>query len=257
MSSRTLAVLLTFTFSSLTAAAGCGSNGTGTGGDGGGGASSSSSSSSGTMSSSSSSSGSSSSSSGSEPACTDFTPPAPASMPVTVRLVNKRDSNVYLGKTAPDCDVWLGFTLEDANMKQLQPSREACDFTCAELQQGSCACPAGCAAPIITLLAPGGHYDIGWPATVFESATMPDKCYNDAACTQTACLMELAAPAGPLTMKASAYDTALGCNGTCADCTPSPGGDCTIFGATAVGGTEIKGQATWNAGTGLVEIDFQ
>lgn len=173
-----------------------------------------------------------------------------------MRLVNKSNSNVYLGQPSPGCSVNLGFTLEDANMTALKPSRDDCEFTCEELQQGSCACPAGCAAPVVTLLAPSGHYDIGWPGTVFDSAQMPSQCFQDQSCSQSPCLLEKSAPAGPLTMKSSAWSMAMGCpNGTCFDCTPSAAGNCTLFGATSVGGTEIKAEVKW-MGESLVEIDF-
>lgn len=269
MSLRTFLGFLSIT-TLVTAAttAGCGGGVASTGGGGsGGGTGGGSSTTTGTGASSSSSSGTSTSSSGtstssstssssSGPSCQDFTPPPPTKTPVTVRLVNKKTTNVFLGQTSPTCAVDLGFTLEDGAMKQLKPSRDVCEFTCEELQEGSCACPAGCAAPIVTLLAPNGHYDIGWPGTVFDSAQMPASCFMDPSCAQSACLIEKTPPAGPLTMKASAFSMPLGCaDPNQCSCTPSPSGNCTVFNATTVGGAEVKAEVKWN-GEGLVEITF-
>jgi len=263
MTSRTF--LGIFIASTLAAAAlgGCGGGvETGTGGSGAT-TSSSSGSSSGTASSSSGSGGTTSSSSGgtggSAP-CSDFTPPPPGGTPITVRLVNKTTGNVYLGETTAGCSTSIGFTLEDAKMATLKPSRDICEFTCAELQQGSCACPAGCAAPIVTLVGPGQHYDVGWPGTIFVSEDMPAKCYQDMICVNGGgCLVEQAPPMETLTMRASAWSMAV-CPGnpgqTCVDCVPGFSGSCIVPGAQTVGGTEIKGSVQWNMGQGIAEIDF-
>jgi hypothetical protein len=156
----------------------------------------------------------------------------------------------------PTCATYLGFTLEDASMKALKPSRDLCEFTCGELQQGTCACPAGCAAPIVTKIEPGGQFEVGWPATVFESDAMPASCYSDSTCAMGTCLNEVAAPTGPLTMKASAWSS-FNCSNpdpTMCVCTGGfPDKNCSIPGASNVTGTELKGEATW-MGDMIVQI---
>jgi hypothetical protein len=173
-----------------------------------------------------------------------------------VRLVNKTSGNIYLGQTTASCDSSIGFTLEDANMTMLKPSRSSCEFTCAELQQGSCACPAGCAAPVVTLVGPGQKYDIGWPGTIFVSENMPAKCFQDMSCTSSACFIEEAPPAGTLTLRASAWSMANCPNGPCVDCVPGFSGSCLVPNAQTVGGTEYKGTVQWSMGQGIAEIDF-
>ncbi|MFT3769196.1 MAG: hypothetical protein QM820_27470 [Minicystis sp.] len=256
MTSRTFLSLLALT-TTLGAAAitGCGGGGGDTGGNTGGNGGNASTSSSGSGTSTSSSSGGDGGAGAGKP-CEDYPTPPPATTPVTIRLVNKSANNVYLGEKTPSCATNLGFTLEDASANQLKPSRDVCEFTCGELQSGACGCPANCAAPIVTLLAPNGHYDIGWPATVFEAIAMPKSCYQDPTCDTGTCLNEVTPPTGPLTMKASAFSMAAGCpGGTCQDCTPGTQGNCTVNTATMVSGTEVKGTVQWN-GEGLVEIDF-
>jgi hypothetical protein len=254
MNARTFLGVLALTSIPAAALAGCGGT-TDTAGTGGSGATSSSSSSSGSTS----SGGTGGSGGGGDVKCGDYVKTPPAPVLTTVRLMNTGTQDVYLGQTMPSCATYLGFTLEDASMNPLKPSRDVCEFTCGELQAGTCACPAGCAAPIVTKIEPGGYYDAGWPSTVFESDAMPKACYQDQTCAMSTCLNEVAAPAGPLTMKASAWsDVACPTPGACT-CTGGAGNkNCVVGGgATSVAGTEIKGQATWSAGMGVVQIEFK
>jgi hypothetical protein len=196
---------------------------------------------------------------GSAPACSTFDPPQPMSTPVSVRLVNKSGSPMYLGQTTAGCASAFGFTLADASTSPLKPSRGDCEYTCGELQQMSCVCADGCGAPVVTLVAPDAYYEVPWTGTVFTTEDMPAKCFKDASCaaSDTSCLVEESAPAGTLTMKASAYSQALGCNpNPCMPCMPGALGTCTVLGAMTVGGTELKGTAAW-MGESKIDIDIQ
>lgn len=181
-------------------------------------------------------------------------------LPVTIRLANKRAANVYLGQSTPGCASGPSFTLEDASGHALNHSPDVCDRTCAELMHSSCACGAGCAAPVVTLVAPGGHVDLPWDGWTFVDATMPAECYADPACAGPACLVPII-PSGPLTVRATAHAAATGCAGTCVDCTPDASGSCIVPGATTVGGAAIEGEAPFtgsptDAGSPAAEVDF-
>jgi len=196
---------------------------------------------------------------GSVPACSTFDPGPPATTPVSVRLVNKTGAPMYLGETTLGCSSPFGFTLADAAMKPLKPTRDSCEFTCAELQQSTCACADGCGAPVVTMVAPDAYYEVPWTGTVFTSENMPAKCFKDPTCaaSSTACLIEESAPSGSLTMKASAYTTALGCTpGPCMPCMPGGLGTCTVIGGQTVGGTTLTGTATW-MGESKIDINLQ
>jgi hypothetical protein len=196
---------------------------------------------------------------GSAPACSTFTPPPPMTTAVSVRLVNKSGAPMYLGETTVSCNSPFGFTLADAASKPLKPSREDCELTCGDLQQGGCACAAGCGAPSVTMVAPDAYYEVPWTGTVFTTENMPSKCFMDPSCaaSSTACLVEESAPAGLLTMKASAYTQAQGCMpGPCLPCQAGGLGTCTVIGGQTVGGTELKGTAMW-MGESKIEINLQ
>lgn len=182
--------------------------------------------------------------------------------PVSIRLANKRAANVYLGQLMPGCASGPGFTLEDASGHKLNHSPDVCDRTCAELQLSSCACEADCAAPTVTLVAPGGHVDLPWAGWIFVDATMPAECYADPACVGPTCLVPVT-PSRPLTVRATAHAEVAGCSGACIDCTPDASGSCIVPGATTVGGTAIEATGTWtnvqpsDAGAVAAEVDFE
>lgn len=200
-----------------------------------------------------------SSGSGGAVSCSTFAPAPPASSPVSVRLVNKTSAPMYLGETTASCSGTLGFTLEGAGNKALQPSLSGCEFTCGDLQQQGCACPAGCGAPIVTMVAPGAYYEIPWTRTVFTAKNMPASCFKDPTCASSSepCVVEELAPAPPLTIKSSAYTQAKGCTpGPCLPCTAGSSGVCTVSGAMTVGGTELKGTVSW-MGEAKINVDIQ
>jgi hypothetical protein len=170
-----------------------------------------------------------------------------------VVIANNTSANIYLGSPSGTCE--FGFSVFQGQT-ELQPSRETCALTCGELQTDGCDCVSQCVS-IVTLVAPGGTYDIGWPGTVFTAHDMPASCLADATCSGNGCLMEEAAPEGALAIKVAAYPDKQCAQGQqCSDCTP--GGlkkNCTVFGASATAGTPLSGSATWT-GESTVQISF-
>jgi hypothetical protein len=176
--------------------------------------------------------------------CTDFIVAPPNLPPVTVRVVNATSADVYLGPSQADCGYEIGFSLTDASGAALKPNKGHCEFSCADMQLGHCACPPGCVVPDIVKLVAGKHYDILWPRTVFQGATMPGSCY-DKTCTAAACYMEKAAQ-GPLTVKVSGYAGVHCASGACADCTADSSGSCSVPDADHTSGTEHPATVAWN-----------
>jgi hypothetical protein len=189
-----------------------------------------------------------------DPNCADYTDAAPTAV-ASVNIMNDRDAAVYLGFTQPSCDFYLGFDLADQNQVQQRPSLKTCESTCAELQS-ACPCSGPCQPPIVTKLAPGKSYSIGWPGTVFVDRPMPPKCYADAGCNKGTCPQEVAAPSG--TVSTTAY-TAYACGdaGSCFDCTTGAGGSCIVTGAVAAAGTALPASAAYTYGQSLVVLHVQ
>lgn len=186
-------------------------------------------------------------------ACGDFTPPQPATKPMKVVIANNTSANIYLGSPSGTCQ--FGFSVFQGQT-ELQPARDQCAMTCGELQTDGCECVSQCVS-IVTLVAPGGTYDIGWPGTLFTAHDMPASCLADASCSGKGCLVEEAVPDGALSIKVAAYPDKQCAQGQqCFDCTP--GGlkkNCTVFNASATAGTPLSGSATWT-GESTVQIDF-
>jgi hypothetical protein len=188
-----------------------------------------------------------------ELSCQDANPGAPATQPTTVNFVNNTASNIYLGSPAADCA--FGFQLFDGDA-ELVPARGNCDKTCGELQQDDCECAFPC-APLVTMLAPGGKYGIGWPGTVFTSHLMADECFADPTCAGQQCLIESAAPAKSLTIRGAGYPEWECDAGECFDCTPGGNNkNCTVIGAKRTKGTPLVGEVTWSGQSGIVTVNF-
>lgn len=183
----------------------------------------------------------------------------PTRDPVKVTIHNTSKSNLYLGDPTPSgCANEPEFSLKSSDGSELTWALPACALTCAQAQQGSCACAADCAAPFVRLLAPGASYEITWAGTVFTSKQMPTACYKEASCAQSGgCLEEEEPPSGTLTFAVSAW-TEVMCNSgaTCA-CTPDATGTCIIDGGgqAAVAGMELKGSTDVTMPGAAVEID--
>jgi hypothetical protein len=177
-----------------------------------------------------------------DPNCADYTDAA-------------ANAAVYLGYTQPTCKFYLGFDLVDQNNVKQKPNRESYESTCKELQSDCQPAPT-CEPPVVTKLAPGKTFDIGWPGTVFDSRLMPPKCYYDAGCNTGSCLQEVAAPSG--TISTTAY-TSFACpdSGTCFDCTTGFGGSCIVTGAIGAAGTALPTSAAYTSGQGSVTLHVQ
>lgn len=187
--------------------------------------------------------------------CEAFVPPDVLVEPVTVRLVNKTGANLYLGEKTWGCVSSLGFTIEDGNGQPLKPARFACELSCEHLQQGSCACVADCAEPVVTLVAPDGAYEVRWAGTVFETANMPAECFWDTTCVAP-CLVESAPPAQTLAFQSSGWNQIDCGESGCPTCTPDASGTCTIPGYAIVDGLEHQASTSWN-GEGEITIAFE
>lgn len=259
MSPRTLLLLLLGSALPAALATGCGSSGTGnttsstnTTGTGGGGGQTTTSSTTTTASTSATGTGGTTTTSstgtggsgGTPVPCTDFVVTPPSLPPVTVRVVNATTGDLYLGPAQVECGYQIGFTLTDASGKDVKPAKGHCEFSCKDMQLGHCACTPNCVVPDIVKLVAGKRYDILWPRTVFEGATMPGACY-DQTCTAETCFMEKAAQS-PLTVKVSGYSGVHCASGACADCTPDASGSCSVPDADHTSGTAHPATVTWN-----------
>jgi hypothetical protein len=187
--------------------------------------------------------------------CSDYAPGPPPTKPATVRLVNGTTHNIYLGSPAQACEYHFDFQLFDGQ-SELQPSRDACAHTCEEIQQSGCDCSIPCVS-IVTLVSPGKHFDVGWPGTVFSTAEMPAQCAPDASCNGRAqtCLIEEAAPAVALTIRATAYTDKECDAGQCFDCTTGVSGSCIVTGAVRTKGTALLATGEWN-GESVLQLSF-
>ena len=189
--------------------------------------------------------------------CAPFVSEAPTPQPVTLRLVNATEAPIYLGEETPSCSVAVGFTLEDDGGAPLKASQGSCEPTCSELTQYTCGCPADCALPVVTMIAPGGIYEIGWPGLVFEAATMPAECFADPACAGSSCLIASEPPPPPLVFRSAAW-TGVDCGGapTCSG-DPDRAGTCISGDGRPTGaGAKRAARATWT-GAGPLDLVFQ
>jgi hypothetical protein len=162
--------------------------------------------------------------------------------PVSIRIENNTASNIYIGKTAQSCKFETAYQVLDVTNTALKLVLDSCEFSCGDVQTGGCVCPpTACDQSVVTLVAPGGHYDAGWPGTYFADPEMAASCYADQAnCAAKGCFSEIVAPFNA-TIQATAGTQAQGCAGSCNDCTPGPAGKtCTVSGADHIGGTLLK-----------------
>lgn len=190
--------------------------------------------------------------------CDDYAKP-PVQSAVTIRIKNDTQKNIYLGKPTNDCQFDVGFTVTDADGHDVKVAESGCDHACSALESDTCACPPGaCAVGFVTLVGPGGHYDIGWPGTGFFPQVMPDACYADASCVGTTCDLEVGLT-DTYTIGAVVYDQALGCgdggDDPCPDCTPGATGNCTVTGANRTGTNGTPLTASWAGEQGIVTLD--
>lgn len=183
--------------------------------------------------------------------CTHYVTSA-GGAPATVKIVNQTGGPIYLGQPTPSCEYYVGFTFKDqadASFALTTSGANDCNA-----RQTGCEQPS-CSAPVVTKLADGKTFDIGWPGTVFAQKWMPPSCYADAACVDGPCTQEIAAPDG--TVSIAAY-TGFYCDGgACADCTVNANGNCTVFSATGVNGTVRTGEASYTKGATTITVNIQ
>jgi hypothetical protein len=186
--------------------------------------------------------------------CSDFRAKPVPTAPTNVRLKNDSAQNIFIGQKGDVCLSDLPFKVFDAQKSELNPTRGECDLTCAEAMESDCKCKSNRVC-VVTLIAPGGYLDVGWPGTVFRSKLMPATCYQKASCAMDSCLVEEPIPSGELTLEAKAYAEPVCVNGPCSICTPGARGNCTVSAATKVSGTSVKATAT--VAQGVVILSFK
>lgn len=186
--------------------------------------------------------------------CSDYVPTA-ATTPTTVRVENKQDAgDIYVSQNL-NCTVDSFFVLKDAQDAGVKIGAFSCDPSCSMVQSQCEACV--CQPTIITKIAPGGYYDTAWPGTGFSAQPMPAKCYADAGCAKSTCLVERALQPGTFTVEVPVHTAPLCDGGSCLDCTP--GGfnkNCTVPQANGLGGTRTVATATWT-GQSPVTVQVQ
>jgi hypothetical protein len=191
--------------------------------------------------------------------CSDYLEPY-ATNPASVRLVNNTSSDIYVGKTAASCKFEIGFGLVDAEDAPYRLVRDDCEFTCKDMQDGDCLCTPGvCDASVVTKIAPGGHWDVGWPGTILTDPEMPAGCFDTASCAPKSCVNEVLAPTSGATLKAFAWSEPKGCpDDNCSSCTPGyPTYTCTVPGADHVGGTMLEASKAYTGQGGTITLTFE
>lgn len=175
---------------------------------------------------------------------------------VTVRFVNDSAADLFLGAVEPGCGVYIPYALERAGVS-VKPSLDICEFSCGQMMDGQCACPAACAMPQITRIVPGGSFEALWGGMDYEPASLPPLCQADG-CGGACYLPALAQ--GAYTVLGTAHPELGDCipNDTC-DCQPDASGSCTFSTTMGVAGTPIEASATYDFGSGaeVVELRFE
>jgi len=196
-----------------------------------------------------------SSGSGGGVSCDDFADQSPPPEGVTIRLVNARNTPIYLGGDN-NCAPIEWFELEGPEGPIVQRA-SGCGHTCQGLQQYDNLCPEACMVPPVVVIAPGGHYDTSWAGTTFEQAPMPISCYFNPEYAPTSCDRQLVAPAGSYVASAEAFtDVACTDLGIC-PCNPGPAGSCEIAYGSAPAGETIAAKVSFeHASTSVVEVTF-
>jgi hypothetical protein len=189
--------------------------------------------------------------------CSDFADETPPPEGVTIRLVNKRATPIYLGDSFAGCGPLQHYSL-DGPMGSVQLRAGGCGNTCAALQEHPDYCAGACMIPPVVAIHPGGSFYASWAGTTFEAANMPASCYFDPGFAPTTCDRQIVAPIGWYVASARAW-TQLSCDdyGFCS-CEPDPSGSCEIpFGANP-SGMPIDGKATFEMpSASLVQITFE
>jgi hypothetical protein len=191
--------------------------------------------------------------------CASFEDPPQLGAPqrsVGVRFVNDTNADIFLGAVEPGCGVYIPYALERGGVS-VKPSLDICQFSCGQLMEGQCACPAVCAMPEITRIVPGGVYEALWGGMEYEPATLPAECQAEG-CGGACYLPALAQ--GAYTVLGVAHPALGDCvpNDTCS-CEPDANGSCTFNTTAGVAGAPIEATASYDFGSGeaTVELRFE
>ncbi len=189
--------------------------------------------------------------------CVDYTTPAVGN-PTAIRVMNHRDSGIYLGTPAYRCD-GLNFGVTDtATNAVLDVAQHNAEYTCSQLQV---ACPPvhTCDSPVVVEVMPGGYWELPWTGTYFAPEPMPAHCYIDggAACDQPTCIQEFGLTTA--TVSALVYPQALcgdastpvACTQTCS---PDTNGACYVPNGAVTAGTPVTISNIWDAGEKIVPL---
>ncbi|MFO0567317.1 MAG: hypothetical protein U0263_16790 [Polyangiaceae bacterium] len=187
--------------------------------------------------------------------CSDFLDePLPTS--VTIRVVNKRATPIYVGGGS-GCGNEPLYTLSGpGGLVALSPG--GCGFTCEALQAHGDMCPDACFLPPTIFIAPGGSFDTAWAGTSYEAATMPASCYFEPQYALPTCNRRRVADPANYVAKVDA-GSALTCLdvGMCS-CTPDAQGSCEITYGGTPSGDALTASATFTMpGSSVVMVEFQ
>lgn len=174
-----------------------------------------------------------------------------APRPTTVRLVNLRASDVFLGDPTQGCYGYVPFSLAQGG-EAVEPRLGGCQFTCETMMSGQCSCPAICEQPQIVRLAPGGTYELTWGGFDYLPAQLPSEC-NTAGCSGECFIPRYAS--GLYEVTGTAYPE-LDCGGGDCTCEPDASGACVVDGAAAVAGAPITTSVTYDYASTVWELEL-
>jgi hypothetical protein len=156
-----------------------------------------------------------------------------APRPTTVRFVNAGDADIYLGDPVESCGGYVPFALEKDGIP-VASRLGLCEFSCEQIMEGGCACPAACEAPTTVRITPGGSYELAWQGFDYLPTTLPEQCLAEDGCAPSCFLPRFAS--GTYQVTGTAY-ASVSCTdvGIC-ECTPDENGACLLDFASRVDG---------------------
>ena len=186
--------------------------------------------------------------------CSDFLPPDDLGGPVTIRIENNTTADLYIGDPNQSCGSVPIYALHGPADEVLNGGLDGCEYSCEQLQSGSCGCTGDCMAPHVIRVTAGGALVTEWGGYHYVATEMPAECFFDAMCAPS-CLLETVAP-DEVEVHATVYPE-VSCGGGSGGCTcePDADGSCTIWdGAPTPTGTPTETQATWTTGETSVTL---
>ncbi len=189
--------------------------------------------------------------------CDDFLDETPTTKGVTLRLVNKRTTPIYLGDVNNSCGPLPNYALQGPNGPVPQFA-SGCGNTCQMLQDHPMYCAGACMIPPVIRIEPGGSFDAAWSGMTFEAVDMPKICYFDQGFAPETCDRSIVAPPGLYGATTQAW-TDIVCNDVAmCSCTPGPTGSCEIPYGANPSGTPLDAKASFEMpSTSLVLLTFE